>query len=342
MADYKKLKKVQEINRGDIALSMARVPMSERVFFGSSDFKLYEVDFAAEKPEPLGYEGHQSYVTGVALAGNYVVTGGYDRKLMWWDIETGEGESGEGGTKTPIRTIDDAHARWIRGVEASPDGKLIASVADDMVCRLWDAESGKQIRELRGHEERTPNNYPSMLYACAFSPDGKHLATVDRVGHIVVWDVQSGEQKAAMEAPENYTWDPRQRRHSIGGLRSAAFSPDGKLLAVGGMGEVGNIDHLGGKARVEIFDWAKSEKTHEYGDNSFKGLVESLAWHPGGDWLVAGGGAHDGWLMFFDLADKKKSQKDEKAPAHVHEFALSDDAAKIWAVGHGRLMKWEL
>ena len=93
---------------------------------------------------------------------------------------------------------------------------------------------------------------------------------------------------------------------------------------------------------MEIFNWAKAEKTHEYGDGEFKGLVETLAWHPAGDWLVAGGGANDGWLMFFDLADEKKSLKDEKAPMHVHELALSEDGTKIWAVGHSKLVKWEL
>ena len=44
----------------------------------------------------------------------------------------------------------DAHDKWIRKV-ASPvaDGKLVvASVADDMVCRLWDAETGKLLHEL--------------------------------------------------------------------------------------------------------------------------------------------------------------------------------------------------
>ena len=74
-----------------------------------------------------------------------------------------------------------------------------------MVCKLWDAESGKLLRELRGHEEKTPHHFRSMLFVCAFSPDGKHLATGDKVGHIVVWEVATGKQLAAVEAPDT-TW----------------------------------------------------------------------------------------------------------------------------------------
>jgi WD40 repeat protein len=333
MPDPNKLKVARQIDRRGIFLAMARVPNSERVLYGGSDFKLYEIDFAAEKPEPAEFEGHQSYITGVALTEKLIVTGGYDRHLIWWDLET----------KQQVLKTENAHAKWIRGVEASPDGKLIATVADDMVARIWEVEAGKLKHELRGHAEQTPHHYPSMLFGCAFSRDGKHLATVDKIGHIIVWDVETGQQKAALDAPENYTWDPKNRRHSIGGLRSAAFSPDGRLLAVGGMGQVGNIDHLEGKARVEIFDWAKGEKTHEYADCSSKGLVQCLCWHPQAEWLMAaGGGAGDGWTAFFKPDEPKKAFKEEKAPMFVHEMSLSDDGGAVWAVGHQKLVKWVL
>jgi WD40 repeat protein len=319
------MKAIQDISIPGIAFTLVRVPGSQRLLFGSSDFKVYDLDLSASKPQlkPLGE--HQSYVTGLALTGKTVVSGSYDGRLIWWDIEA----------RKQIRAVE-AHAKWIRKVAVSPDGKTIASVADDMVCRLWDATDGKPLSELRGHQEQTPHHFPSMLFVCTFSPDGRFVATADKVGHIVVWEAASGKPAQTLEAPGMYTWDPVQRKHSIGGIRSLAFSPDGKYLACGGISKINNVDHLDGKARIEIFDWHKGEKTHEYADDKFKGLVEDLQFHPKGDWLLGGGGANDGFFLFFDLKEKKASRR-EKMPIHIHDFVLDDKAETIYAAGHGKI-----
>jgi WD40 repeat protein len=246
--------------------------------------------------------------------------------LIWWSIDS----------RSPVRAIK-AHDKWIRAVVAAPNGRLVASVGDDMVCRLWDVETGRLLRELRGHAELTPSHFPSMLFACAISPDGALVATGDKVGHISVWDLESGRKLAAFEAPELYTWDAVQRRHSIGGIRALAFSPDGTRLAAGGSGKIFNIDHLDGKARVEVFDWKKGERIYEFSSDKFKGLVEFLGFHPQGDWLLAaGGGDKDGFLMFLDLASKKVLAQ-VKAPMYLHGVALSETGETIYAAGHRKV-----
>jgi WD40 repeat protein len=197
------------------------------------------------------------------------------------------------------------------------------------------------VHELRGHKEKTPTHFPSMLFACAFSCDGKYLATADKVGHIVVWETASGKQATTLEAPGLYTWDPRQRIHSIGGIRGLAFSPDGKLLAAGGVGQIGNIDHLDGPARVEVFDWQQGKRTHEFAKTKFKGIVNMLVFHPQGDWLAALGGAGDGLLFFMDLK-QNKVVKEEKVKMHVHAVALNEEGDTLYAAGHNALVTFEL
>ena len=325
------LKLVKEHGRQPITFALARVPGADRVFLGSSDFAVSEADLSATKFESKELYRHDSYVTTVTLAGKVLVSGGYDGRLVWWDTKK----------KQKVRTTDAAHAKWIRQARTSPDGKLVVSVADDMVAKVWDAASGQLVRELRGHAEKTPQHFPSMLYTLAFSPDGQHVATGDKVGHVVVWETATGKKAAELDAPVMYTWDVKQRLHSIGGIRSLAFSPDGKSLAIGGMGKVGNIDHLEGNARVEVFDWAAGKPTAEFPDNKFKGLVTQLRWAPDGSWLLGAGGANDGFLCFYDVA-AKKVLKGEKVAAHVHDVWLSDDAASLVTAGHNKVGVYKL
>jgi WD40 repeat protein len=330
MANPEKLKLAKDVGLKAIAFAVARVPGSQRVYLGSSDFKVYEADLSASKVEPKELYTHDSYVTGVALAGKTLVSGGYDGKLTWYDTAANK-----------VIRSETAHAKWIRRVVSSPDGKLFASVADDMVCRLWDAATGKCVNELRGHAEKTPNGFGSMLFAAAFSADGKFLATADKVAKVKVWEVPSGKPAAEVEAPIMYTWDPVQRLHSIGGVRSLAFSPDGKTLAVGGTGKIGNIDHLEANARIELFDWQAQKRVTEYVADKSKGLVNSLRFAPDGSWLLGAGGANEGFLLLLDK-DAKKTLRQEKVGAHVHDAAVDEKGETVVLAGHNKVVVFEM
>jgi WD40 repeat protein len=325
MPNPDKLKLAKDHAFKGVVFGIARVPNTARAYLGASDFKVYEVDLAADKLEPKELYAHESYVTTVALAGNTLVSGGYDGKLVWWDAET----------KKQIRSID-AHSKWIRKAVVSPDGKYLASVADDMVLRVWDTANGAKVHELRGHQEKTPTHFGSMLYAVAWSMDGSMLATGDKIGHVVVWDAKTGGQLATMEAPVMYTWDPVQRLHSIGGIRSLAFSPDGKLLAVGGTGKIGNIDHLEAKTRVEIFNIADKKQVGEFVGDKAQGIVNHLQFAPDGSWLLGAGGAGDGCLLFIDVIGKKFLRQ-EKLAMHCHHVALNEASDTIYTVGHNKI-----
>ena len=104
-SDPEKLKRVKDFGISGIAFCVARESGSGKLFFGNSDFKVYEVDALAEKPEPAAFEaeGHQSYVTGIVQSQKHLVSGSYDGNLIWWDAEA----------KKPTRTVK-AHERWIR------------------------------------------------------------------------------------------------------------------------------------------------------------------------------------------------------------------------------------
>lgn len=329
-ADPQKLKSAKDLGRPEIFFSVARAPQSTKAYFGASDGKVYATDLSAEKMELLPFEGHSSYVSGVAWTGFGLVSGGYDCHLMWWNPET----------RQVVRKIENAHARWIRNVISSPDGKLVVSIADDMQAKVWNAESGELVHTLVDHLPLTPHHYPSMLFACVISADGSLLATADKVGHVVVWDLAAGKKLGSVEATGLYTWDPTQRRHSIGGVRSVAFSPDNKLLACGGIGKIGNVDHLDGPSRLEVFDWKENKKVYETEDSKFKGLIERLAFDPQGQWLLGAGGDHGGFINFYNPQDGK-ILKQEKFSSHIHSFSLNEACDSMLIAAHGKLALWE-
>lgn len=326
-ADPTQLKVSKTIRLKSMGMCIARLPGSERLFVGGSDFKVYEIPLASEKPEPIEFQGdgHQSYVTGAAIANSRLITGSYDGQLIWWDVEQ----------RQPVRRIA-AHDKWIRKVVASPDGQWVASVADDMLCKIWEASTGRLVHTLVEHKPMTPHHFPSMLFAVAWSADGQFLATGDKVGHIAVWESASGKKLAELEAPILYTWDPKQRRHSIGGIRSLAFSHDGRLIAAGGIGTIGNVDHLDGPSRVEIFDWRTQQRIHEISDAAYKGLVEQIAFSSDSAWIVFAGGDHGGFVSFYDVNTGKLIHQ-SKVPMHVHGFVVNETHDTLYSAGHDQL-----
>ena len=329
-ADPKNFRELKTTTRPDIMLRMIRNEDSGEIYVGSSDAKVYKVNPMAEEPEFLPFEGHTSYVMGLVDTGKYLVSGSYDKSLIWWNKET----------QQQVRRIELAHDRWIRNLAITPDKKHVLSVADDMVCKIWDAESGELVRELVSHIKISEEGFPNMLYAVTVSPDGKLVATVDRIAKIKIWDFETGEELKELEAPKCYTWDAKARIHAIGGIRSVSFSPDGTQLAVGGIGQIGNVDHLGAAGRVELFDVASGEKLHMFeGDDKHKGLVEQIIFHPSGKWIMAVGGDHNGWIQFMDL-EKKEVLKQVKAPMHVHQMVVTSDFSTAYGAGHNRLAVW--
>jgi len=328
----KTLKKTNEWKSKDIVFCLCHDAENQRVWLGASDFGVYEFDASSEKPErqALAGEGHTSYVTGMVRIGQGLVTCGYDGRLCWWDVEE----------RKLIRRID-AHERWARAIAASPDGKTLYTVADDMLCKVWDASSGKLLQTLQEHAPQTPHHYPSMLYAVAVSPNGQWLATGDRVGHTAIWKTDSLHKVAELETPVMYTWDPRARRHSIGGIRSLCFSPDSKELAVGGIGKIGNIDHLGGPARLEVFDWQSGTRRLELEDTKKKGLIEQIVWSPAEDWILTAGGDNNGFLTFYDSATGDLLHQ-EGQNGHIHEISVGPEFQQMYVAAHEKLTRWTL
>ncbi len=94
-------------------------------------------------------------------------------------------------------------------VVISPDGHLIATGHEDKTARLWEANSGKAVRILRGHD--------AGVTSIAFSPDGKRLLTGSLDQTARLWDVDTGLPL-------------RVFLHGKSAIVGVAFSYDGRLV----------------------------------------------------------------------------------------------------------------
>jgi WD40 repeat protein len=191
----------------------------------------------------------------------------------------------------------------------------------------------------------------TALYALAITADGKYAASGDRIGSVRIWELDSGKQVQAFEVPLLYTYDPRQRKRSIGGIRGLAFSGDGTLLAVGGVGQIENVDGLQGPAHTEVWDWRRPQRRLAAGAQGHKGLTNALLFHPDAPWLIGGGGGSDnGFLGFWKtdtLPAEARDTKDTpgqrvKTDGHIHRLALNREGNLLISAGHRKLDVWTL
>ncbi|MEZ4866015.1 MAG: BTAD domain-containing putative transcriptional regulator [Caldilineaceae bacterium] len=165
--------------------------------------------------------GHPSTVVALAFSPDgrlLVSSSGSHGALYLWDVASGE----------RVCTLN-GHQGGVGVVAFSPDGSLIASGGHDGAIRLWDARTGKALAVLEKHTD--------WVRALAFHPSGELLVSggLDQTA-CYLWQRQDPPPAAGQTEGQAEGWN----YHFLGALaghktpiRSAAFSPNGALLATG-------------------------------------------------------------------------------------------------------------
>lgn len=154
-------------------------------------------------------------------------------------------------------TILEGHKEWIYALGVSRDGTRLVSGDAASGVIVWDVATHKAVAKWTGHAW-------NWIVAAALAPDGKTaLISENRYKRddfdvpapaLKLWDAATGKETLDLlkvqfpkfnVADRTYGGSQMWRKFVAAGLIAAAFSPDGKLLAVGQGGETDTgIVHL--------------------------------------------------------------------------------------------------
>ncbi len=191
------------------------------------------------------------------------------------------------------------HTDYVKSVEFSPNGDMLATKSADSTIRLWNPHTGQLLRTLQANSERgivfspdgnilvsggadekvinlwNPNTgrllrtfkaHPNKVTDVAFSPDGSFLASASTDGTIRLWKPNTDHLIRILHADK------------IDGI---AFSSDSRILANGG-GADGNIKlwnlETGKLIQTlkpdiqDVFDIAFSKKEHFLASAGWNGI----------------------------------------------------------------------
>ena len=141
-----------------------------------------------------------------------VTSGNGDEVARIFDAETGL-------LRTTLRKSPGTSASFgnssyapVKSADFSPDGNLVVTAGYDDTARVWEADTGKQIAELRGHTDG--------VESVSFSPDGRQIVTIGGDMTTRLWSVPEYKELAVLDSHSDRVF-------------SASYSPDSRRIVTG-------------------------------------------------------------------------------------------------------------
>ena len=112
------------------------------------------------------------------------------------------------------------NASWVLSVAVTPDGRQIVSGSDDGTVKIWDLETGNQVRTLTGHIDG--------VLSVAVTRDGRQIVSGSRDNTVNVWDLETGNEVRSFSG-------------NIDSVLSVAVTPDGRQIVSGSKDNTVNV-----------------------------------------------------------------------------------------------------
>ncbi len=212
-----------EHHDGDDVLSASFTPDGKMLATATQD-AIWLWDMATRQVVAR-FNGHSAELRAMVISpdGKTLASGSRDRSVILWDLATR-------GQRHTLQTDT-----GIIALAFSPDGQQLATTgfgAGTTKTKLWDVESGEEVLPRP--------SMPSYGLSVVFSPDSQ-MAAVGSLGSVNVWDLANAEILKTID-------------HDKTNIRCVAFSPDGRLLAMGGDESVVRIYDLAHDKVQFVFD----------------------------------------------------------------------------------------
>jgi WD40 repeat protein len=221
----------------------------------------------------------EAYHEGHGLSTSSSAHGGLDPAAFLWDAATGQliTRMHAGIPATQHRTFTSpVHVAF-----SADSRRLVLTFGSYPVCsaRVHDAQTGKELTDLRGHEK--------PVVSAAFSPDGKQVVTASVDETARIWEAESGKLVHVLKG-------------HTGAVVFAAFSPDGRRVLTTGNGSHYTFHDSGASggsssATMEatagrIWDVASGKELASLKWPPFaKAFVRTAAFSPDGRWVLTAG-----------------------------------------------------
>jgi WD40 repeat protein len=311
----------------------------QRVLTISSDSVLSEWDAATGRrlAAPLSYKRPIRSAV-FSSDGNSLVVIGAGRSQPNWDgkLVTLSGEAGA-EVWDPISGRAGAvlrHREEVFSAAFSPDGLLVLTASKDNSVQIWESSTGRPVGG--------PLIHPAAVRTAFFMPDGRRVATGAADGSVRVWDANGdvvgpfqggtrvdllrvsadGRRIVTVAYDTAQVWDAlsgkplgSQIRHEQEPITTAAFSPDGRLLAVGSIWD----------SSARLWDYAEGKPVGPL--LSHNDALRTVAFSPDGKWLLTS--SDDRTARLWDTATGRQVGMPFQHPERVNAASFSPDGRRI-------------
>ena len=278
-------------------------------------------------------KGHEAAIThlGFSRDGKQLVSTSADKTARVWEMDH---------TGTAIRVLERAGGGCF-SARFSPDGQWIAAAVGGSV-RLWDAATGKLVRDLSPGEQRP-------VSSVAFSPADVRLLAAGYGGeadgpNVALLDIDAGTELARLPAANDLAGhDPGKLSVVVSAL---AFSPDGRYL-VAGLGSPNLFSPAISANPLLVWEVATRQLIRRLKGHT--GFCTSLEFSSDGRLLASG--SHDGTAILWSTESWKATQTlrnpdpgwiYSQAGAEVQDVAFSPDGKTLaLASRQGTVQFWE-